>query len=186
MKIKITTFIALITLSMFLTSTIYAEEPTWLFTVPKTENLREGHFNIGLLYFDFGIADNLELGIHGIKYSLADNLAIGASIFPFGAPYIVFSPDVGSAEFVIGAKASPYILFAGLEAPVSDKLKLIFELNNGLNAGVRILPSDNWTLDLFLVYGYFSVNVYKYKYTTVEFTDFRAYPFISFAYSGRF
>ena len=191
MKTKIIMFLALATLFTLLTSTTFAEEPTWLFTVPKAESLKQGHYNIGFVYLDFGVADNLELGIHGIKYSfLSSNLAIGASLFPFLSPYIVFSPDTGSTEFLIGAKATPYVLpyvfFAGLEAPLSNSLKLILELNNGFNAGVRILPTKNWTLDLFLMYGYFSVEVYKYKYTRVAFSDFRAVPAIQFAYSGRF
>ena len=187
MKTKIIMFLALATLFTLLTSTTFAEEPTWLFTVPKAESLKQGHYNIGFVYLDFGVADNLELGIHGIKYSLlSSNLAIGASLFPLGSPYIVFSPDTGSTEFLIGAKATPYIFFAGLEAPLSNDLKLILELNNGFNAGVRILPTKNWTLDLFLMYGYFSFEVYKYKYTRVAFSDFRAVPAIQFAYSGRF
>lgn len=185
MKTKTIIILTLTILFTYLTSNAFAEEPTWLFTVPKTESLKEGHYNIGLLYFDFGIAEKLELGIHGIKYSM-DNVAIGASLFPFGSPYIVFSPDVGSTELLLGIKAAPYIFFAGLEAPLSDNLKLILELNNGFNAGVRIIPSKNWTLDLFLMYGYFSVEVYKYKYSRIEFADFQAIPAIQFAYSGRF
>ena len=181
-----TRFVALIIfMTLLITSTTFAEEPTWLFTVPKSQSLKQGHYNIGLLYFDFGIAEKLELGIHGIKYSM-DKVAIGASLYPFGSPYLVFSPDMGSSELHLGIKAAPYILFAGFEAPLSDNLYIIMELNNGLNAGVRILPARNWTLDLFMMYGYFSIDVYKYKYARVEIKDFRAIPALQFAYSGRF
>ncbi|HGJ67288.1 TPA: hypothetical protein ENS27_18150 [bacterium] len=183
MKIKIITIMAFLTLLAI--STAFAEEPTWLFTVPKAESLKEGHYNIGLLYFDFGIAENLEVGIHGVKYSM-DKVAIGASLFPFLSPYIVFSPDIGSSELLLGVKAAPYIFFAGFEAPLSNNLKIILELNNGLNAGVRILPARNWTLDLFMMYGYFSVDIYRYKYARIEVKDFNAIPAIQFAYSGRF
>lgn len=160
-----------------------AGEPAWLFTVPKADSLKEGTYNIGFIYFDFGITDNLEIGIHGVKYSLG-NLAFGLGLYPLGSPYLVFTPDTRSTSIHIGIKAAPYVFFGGLEAPVSDKARLIVEINNGLSAGFRILPTRNWSLDLFLAF--ISFEVYKYKYQRFEVEEFHAIPAMQLAYSGRF
>lgn len=161
-----------------------ADEPTWLFTVPKAESLEKGYYHVGFVYADFGIAENLELGIHGLKYSVpGSNFALGLSIVPMGSPYLVLSPDIGSGKVHMGIKAAPYIFFAGFETPISDKVKFIAELNNGIGAGVRIFPAQNWTLDIFAAF--ITVEVYKYKYGRIEFKDFHPIPAILFAYSGR-
>lgn len=162
---------------------VLSSEPSWLITVPKSESLPMNIYNVGLLYFDFGVTRDLELGIHGIKYSL-DRFAFGFSLFPMGSPYIVFSPIKGQTEVHIGMKVAPYILFAGIEADISNNLRFMAEMNNGLSAGVRILPSKNWSIDLFLAF--ISFQTYRYKYERLEVHEFYAIPGISFAYSGRF
>jgi len=160
-----------------------AGEPTWLFTVPKAESLEEGYYHVGFVYADFGIAENLELGIHGLKYSLpGSSLAFGASPF-IGSVYVVSSLDIGSAKLHVGAKANPYIFFAGFETGISDKVKFIAELANGVGAGVRIFPAENWTLDIFA--GFATAKAYKYQYGRIEIEDFYPMPPILFAYSGR-
>ena len=183
-------FLALTIVFILSVVSAQAEEPTWLFTVPKSDTIKEGHFDIGILYFDFGIAKNLELGIHGIKYHLqGSSLAIGASIFPIGSPYLVFSPDIGQAELHLGIKATPYIFFGGIEIPISNNLKFIAELNNGATAGVRILPAENLTIDLFMYfyqYNIYSVDYYRYKYRQFEVDNYSARPWIWIVYSGRF
>ena len=186
MKTRIITILTLTIIFALFTLSTQAAEPTWLFTVPKAESLDKGHYNIGFIYFDFGIADNLELGIHGIKYAIpGSNVAVGASIFPLGSPYIVFSPKLGSGGGLnIGIKAAPYIFFAGIEAPISNNLKFIAELNNGLTAGLRILPSKEWTFDL--AFAFYSVEVYRYEYSNIEIKNFHPIPWIQFAYSGKF
>ncbi|MGQ9609560.1 MAG: hypothetical protein ACUVWN_09670 [bacterium] len=166
-----------------LSVSISASEPTWLFTVPKTESLKSEHYNVGFIYFDFGITNELEIGIHGLKYSTG-NFAFGLSLYPLGTPYLVFKSDTSSTDLYLGIKAAPYLFFAGLEAPVTNNVKFIAEVNNGLTAGVRAIPAKNWTLDVFLAF--ISFEVYKYKYKSIEIEQFRAIPFISFAYSGRF
>ncbi len=170
---------------------IRAEEPTWLFTVPKSETIRQGHFDIGFIYLDFGVAKNLEVGIHGIKYRFPDtNIAVGISILPIGSPYLVFSPDIGEAELHIGVKAQPYIFFAGIEAPISDNLKFIAELNNGPTAGIRIIPQKNLTIDLFMyfyLYEIYDIDYYGYKYRQMKkVEEYSARPWIWIAYSGKF
>ena len=158
-------------------------EPTWLFTVPKAESLEKNHYNVGFIYADFGIAENLELGIHGLKYSIpASSLAFGVSFFPMASPYLTVSLDAGSSgKLHLGVKAAPYIFFAGFETAISGNLKFIAELNNGVSAGVRIFPAQNWTLDIFAAF--VTVETYKYKYG--EFKNFYPVPGIFVAYSGR-
>lgn len=166
-------------------------EPSWLFTVPKSETIKQGHFDIGFIYLDFGIVKNLELGIHGIKYRFPDtNIAVGASILPIGSPYLVYSPDIGEAELHIGVKAQPYIFFAGIEVPISDNLKFIAELNNGPTAGVRIIPQKNLTIDLFMyfyLYEIYDIDYYGYRYGQIKkVEDYSARPWIWIVYSGKF
>jgi len=165
------------------TISVQADEPTWLFTVPRADSLGESQYNLGFLYAELGITDNLELGIHGVKYSMPDsNLALGISLFPMGSPYIVTSWDVASGKLHLGAKATPYILFAGFETSISEKVKLIAEITNGVSLGVRIYPAQHWTLDIFAAFVTFES--YKYEYKRVKREDFRAIPGILFAYSN--
>ncbi len=160
-----------------------ASEPTWLFTIPKTESLKADHYNVGFIYFDFGVTDELEVGIHGFKYSTG-NFAFGFNLLPNLTPYIVFKPITASTDLYLGIKAAPYLFFAGLEAPITNNVKFIAEVNNGMTAGIRTIPAKNWTLDVFLAF--ISFEIYKYKYKSIEIEQFRAIPAISFAYSGRF
>lgn len=183
MYIKHITFFVFGLIIAFISANTYASEPTWLFTVPKTESLKAEHYNVGFIYFDFGVTDELEVGIHGLKYSTG-NFAFGLSLFPLGTPYLVFKPETGSTDLYLGLKASPYLFFAGLEAPITNNVKFIAEVNNGLTAGVRAIPAKNWTLDVFLAF--ISFEIYKYRYKSIEIEQFRAIPVISFAYSGRF
>lgn len=184
-KMCVKSIIFFVFMSIFIATSvsISASEPTWLFTVPKTESLKEEHYNIGFIYFDFGVTNELEIGIHGLKYSTG-NFAFGLSLYPLGTPYLVFKPDTASTDLYLGLKASPYLFFAGLEAPLTNSVKFIAEVNNGLTAGVRAKPAKNWTLDVFLAF--ISFEIYKYKYKSIEVEQFRAIPVISFAYSGRF
>lgn len=163
---------------------IQADEPTWLFTIPKAESLEEDCYNVGLLYADLGITENLEIGIHGLKYSMSSSsLAFGVSLFPMVSPYIVSSMGVGSGKLHLGLKAAPYVLFAGFEMPVSNKVKFVAELTNGVSAGVRFFPTENWTVDIFAAF--ITVETYKYKYGKIEIDQFHPIPGILFAYSGR-
>jgi hypothetical protein len=162
-----------------------ASEPTWLFWVPKAESLKEDQFSIGFVYFDFGILNNMEIGIHGFKYSVPDSdLALGFSLFPLGSPYLVFSPDIGSGNLSLGIKASPYIFFAGLEFPLSKSVKFFGEISNGLDVGLRIIPAKNWTLDIMAIST--SLEIYKYKYNEVRIKEFHSIPFIQIAYTGKY
>ena len=190
MKIKTTVFLTLIAIFAFSSLVSKAAEPTWLFTIPKAESLKKEHYNIGLIYFDFGITDNLDLGIHGLKYSIpGSNFAFGASIFPLYGIYVVFSHDIGSGGLHVGFKTEPYHFFAGLEAPISKTFNFIAELNKGLTAGVRILPSKDWAIDLFMSFypnKIYEVGYYQYKYKRIEIEKYKADPWLWIVYSGKF
>jgi hypothetical protein len=184
MYVKSALCLALIVILTVSGISVQADEPTWLFTVPKAESLEDGHYHVGFIYADFGVAENLEVGIHGLKYSMRESsFAFGLSIVPMGSPYLVSSLDMGPGNLHLGIKAAPYILFAGFETPISNSVKFVAELNNGVSAGVRIFPAENWTLDVFAAF--ISVEVYKYKYGRLEIEDFHSIPGILFAYSGR-
>ena len=80
------------------TNSAYARKgPTWLFTVPTVDTLTEGKFAVGWIHADIGFTDELEIGIHGVKYNLErgtktqTGLAIGAAAFGWWGPYIVGS-----------------------------------------------------------------------------------------------
>jgi len=176
--------LALVFIFTIPTISAQAEEPTWLFTVPKAKSLDRYNYNLGLLYADFGVNENLEIGIHGLKYSVSgSSLAFGASLFPLMSPYIVKSLGVGSGAVHLGVKAAPYVFFAGFEIPLSSNVKFVAELNGGIFAGVRIFPAQNWTLDIFAAFA--TVEVYKYRYSRIEIDEFHPIPGILIAYSGR-
>ena len=165
-------------------SLLQADEPTWLFTIPKAESLGRDYYNIGFIHADFGVTEDLEIGILGLKYSMSEhNLGFGVSLIPMASPYLVTSQDIGSAKLHIGLKAAPYVFFAGVEIPASDEVKLVAGITNGVTAGVRIFPAENWTLDVFAAF--ITVETYKYRYGRVQIDDFFPLPAIFVAYSGR-
>ena len=186
MSIRITACLVFMVAFTAITIPAQAIEPTWLFSIPKAESLAEGTYNLGLLYADFGLTENLELGIHGLKYSMpASSLAFGVSLYPIAGPYVVKGLNLGSGEVHLGLKTAPYVFFAGFEMPVSNNVKFVAELNNGVLAGVRIFPARKWTLDIFALF--INVEGYKYKgYGRLELDEFHLWPGILFAYSDRF
>ena len=83
----------------------------------------------------------------------------------------------------MGIKAALYVFFAGFETVISDKLKFVAEFTNGVSAGVRIFPAEDWTLDIFAAF--ITIETYKYRYGWVDVKHFYPVPGIFFAYSGR-
>jgi hypothetical protein len=162
----------------------YAIEPTWLFTIPKAEAIGRGYYDLGFIYADFGVARNMELGVHGFKYSIPrSRLAFGFSLFPMASPYIVTSQEMGCCSNIhLGLKAAPYIIFAGFETYIASNIKLIAEINNGLSAGVRVFPARKWTLDIF--FAFVTAEVYKYNYGWAKIEDYYPLPGIFLIYSG--
>lgn len=184
MRIRTISFLALVFAFMILAEGIQANEPTWLFTVPKAESLKEDEFNIGFVYAELGITDNIELGLHGFKYHVpGSSFAFGVSLFPLLSPYLVTSIDLSSSDLHLGIKAAPYHFFAGFETPISNKLKLVAELSDGLLFGARISPAPRWTLDIFGLF--MTIEGRKYRYADLNFDEFKLFAGIQFAYSGK-
>jgi hypothetical protein len=182
--IKTASFFALVIAFVILAGAIQASEPTWLFTVPKAESLKEDEFNIGFIYADLGITNNVELGLHGFKYSVPNSsFAFGVSLYPLFSPYLVTSIDLDSSALHLGVKAAPYFFFAGFETPISSKLKLVAELSDGLLFGARISPAPKWTLDIFGLF--MTIEGRKYKYGRLDSEDFKLFAGIQFTYSGK-
>lgn len=182
---RIIPFLTILIVFMIASASVLADEPTWLFTVPKAEVLPRYEYNLGFVYADFGVNESMELGIRGLKYSApGSTLAFGLSLFPMASPYVVKSLDAGSGKLHIGLKAAPYVVFAGFEMPISDNINFIAELNNGTFAGVRIFLAPKWTLDIFA--GFATGEGYRYRYGRVDIDEFRPIPGIFFAYSDSF
>jgi len=67
-KIIIIFFTAIVVIN-YTNSASARRGPTWLFTVPTADTLTESKFAVGWLHADIGSTDELEIGIHGIKYN---------------------------------------------------------------------------------------------------------------------
>lgn len=159
------------------TSTAPAE-PTWLLTVPTAETLREGRYNLGLIqggslpfHADVGgLYDNLEVGIHGVKLKLLNEgspwaaVAIGATFgyYPAGA-YLVGTKTLHNLRAHLGARFLPFtfkdedkdaerpvIVFGGIdkEIPKVENARLMLEIGDTLNGGVRFSLRENFLVDV--------------------------------------
>jgi hypothetical protein len=198
MKNKIT-IIFLTTIVINCTNSAYARKgPTWLFTVPTADTLTEGRFTVGWLHADIGFTNELEIGIHGVKYNLEHGtrtqtgLAIGVATFWWWGPYIVGSNRSDSLILHIGIKAVPSFLFAAAEIPMSPKNTLILEANDGFNIGVRRYINRRLTLDAGVSYTNFSIYQrdfyvdYPFGHYKRSFWTFDFSPIIGIAYSDIF
>lgn len=138
---------------------VKASEPTWLFSIPTPEILPKDHFALGLVHADLGLGENLEAGIHGLKYRLArkwqgTDVAFGISPFDalsFGgtsAPgaYLVASQEFKESKGYLGLKIFPYFIFFGLTKELADKTKVLFGFNDGPLVGLRHKVNSNWWL----------------------------------------
>ena len=170
------------------------KEPTWLLTIPTADTLLKDECNIGVFYLDLGIRPDLEIGIHGIKYSISyqDNskLGIGASLICGLYPYAVYSKNFDFGRLSIGITPFPYFLFAGLEYKLNNEIKLIGEVHNGVVIGVRNNLARDWYLDLgaglttypyksYFFYDYANTDYYNYKFPT----SFSPFVVISICYA---
>ncbi|MFH1825595.1 MAG: hypothetical protein ABH873_10310 [Candidatus Firestonebacteria bacterium] len=155
------------------------KEPSWLLTIPTASTLSKDQCSIGIFYLDLGIRPDLEIGVHGIKYNISyqdgSKLGIGASLI-FGLyPYIVYTKNFDFGILSVGINPFPYFLFAGLEYKLSDEIKLIGEIHNGIVLGARNNLAKDWFLDLgagltvypyknYLFYDYANTDCYNYKF----------------------
>jgi len=163
-------------LLILLTGMAFSEagEPTWLLSVPTANVLPKNTLSAGIIYLDLVVADGLEVGVHGIKYQVSKNfeggrLAIGAS-YVFGLyPYAVWTKNFDFGELSLGINPFPYFLFGSIETKLSDTMKFIGEVHNGVAAGVRSSIAPGWWLDLGA-----GLTVYPYKNNL--FYDFSTAP----------
>jgi len=153
-------------------------EPTWLLTVPTAETLREGKYNLGLIqggtipfHADVGgLYDNLEVGIHGVKLKILSegspwaSVAIGATFgyYPAGA-YLVGTKTLHNLRAHLGARFLPFtfkdedkeserpvVVFGGIDKniPKIENARLMLEVGDTLNGGVRFSLLDNLLVDV--------------------------------------
>ena len=175
----------------------YARQaPTWLFTVPTADTLAEGKFTVGWLHADIGFTNELEIGIHGIKYNLEHGtqnqtgLAIGVAFWE--GLYVVGSNRSDSFLLHIGIKTAPSFLFAAAEISLSAKNSLILEGNDGFHFGLRRHISRRLILDVGASYTNFSIyrrksyEDYPFGYYKRSLWTFDFSPIIGLAYSDVF
>jgi hypothetical protein len=145
-------------------------EPTWLLSVPTANVLPANTLSAGIIYLDLCISEGLEIGAHGIKYQLSKNfqggrLALGAS-FVFGLyPYAVWTKSFDFGEISIGINPFPYFVFGSIETKLSDTMRFIGEVHNGVAAGLRNNIAKGWWLD-------FGAGLTVYPYKNYLFYDF--------------
>lgn len=162
----------LLILSLMLSGMLMAEggEPTWLLSVPTANILPKNTLSAGVIYFDLSITEDLEIGVHGIKCQLAKDfeggkLALGAS-FVFGLyPYAVWTKTMAFGELSIGINPFPYFVFGSIETKLSDTVKFIGEIHNGIAAGLRSNIAKGWWLDV-------GAGLTTYPYKNYIFYDF--------------
>ena len=159
-------------------TTTVPSSPTWLLTVPTAETLGEGKYNLGLIqggtipfHADVGgLSDNLEVGIHGVKLKMLSegspwaSIAIGATFgyYPAGA-YLVGTKTLHNLRIHLGARFLPFtfkdedkdaerpvIVFGGIdkEIPNIENARLMLDVGDTLNGGVRFSLLDNMLVDV--------------------------------------
>ncbi len=160
---------------MLLTGMVFAEgnEPTWLLSVPTANVLPKNTLSAGIIYLDLSITEELEIGVHGIKYQLSKDfeggkLSLGAS-FVYGLyPYAVWTKKIEPGELTIGINPFPYFVFASLETKLSETMSFIGQIHNGIAAGVRANIASGWWVDLgagFTTYPYKNYIFYDFANT---------------------
>ncbi len=177
-------------------STYALKGPTWLFTVPTAKTLEESEFTVGWIFADIGFTNKLEVGIHGIKYNLEpvskERTGIAFGVAFFEGAYVVGSRRAENVRMHIGVKAAPSFLFFAAEVLMSAHNRVIFEINDGFNIGVRHRIKRRLRLDVGVSYSNFSVyNTQSYEdfprgYYRRSLREFRFRPIIGLAYSDVF
>ena len=81
--------------------------PSWYFTVPKPSTIQPRSFMIGLPYVEYSPVQNLEVGLHGVKYRVDGvtpyPFAIGVDpILSFAYAYAVWELPAGENDMTLG------------------------------------------------------------------------------------
>jgi hypothetical protein len=126
--------------------------PSWYFTVPKAGVIQPRSFMIGLPYIEYSPTQNLEVGLHGLKYRF-ENLtaypfALGVDpILSFAYAYAVWELPAGSDDVTLGFKVTPLFLLFGFEKQLNDNVSIVAEVNDGALAGLRVQIDPNWHVE---------------------------------------
>jgi|GEM_PF-2619176 len=127
--------------------------PSWYFTVPKPHAIDKTSFVLGLPYIEYSPAENLEVGLHGLKYvlnpSAAYPIALGVDpILSFAYAYAIWGlPTGANSDLSVGVKIFPLFLLLGYEAQIDDKVSVILEANDGVMAGLRVRVDPKWHVE---------------------------------------
>jgi hypothetical protein len=126
--------------------------PSWYFTVPKPSTIQPRSFTIGLPYIDYSPTENLEVGLHGLKYRFEGltsyPFALGVDpILSFAYAYAVWELPAGSDDMTLGVKVTPLFLLFGFEKQLDQKVSLIAEVNDGAMAGLRVYIDPKWHVE---------------------------------------
>ncbi len=168
--------------------------PSWYFTVPKPSTIQSHSFEIGIPYIDYAPVENLEVGLHGVKYRVE-----GATSYPFAVgvdpllsfayAYAVWELPAQDADMTIGFKVTPFFLLFGYEKDLSGNVSIVAEVNDGAMAGLRVRVNPNWHVELgagFAAYGTWRADpfdhrgIHNYHFEDV---DFEPTVWVGFAYS---
>lgn len=145
--------------------------PSWYFTVPKPSTIQPRSFTIGLPYIDYSPTENLEVGLHGLKYRVegvtAYPFALGVDpILSFAYAYAVWELPAGSDDMTLGVKVSPLFLLFGFEKQLDERVSLIAEVNDGALAGLRVRIDPNWHVEFgagFAAYGIWRADPFEHR-----------------------
>ena len=127
--------------------------PSWYFTVPKANTIQPRSFMVGLPYIEYSPIENLEVGLHGVKFrleGLTDRpFAIGVDpILSFAYAYAVWELSGGESDATLGFKVTPFFLLFGFEKQLTGNVSVVAEVNDGALAGLRIRIDPNWHVEL--------------------------------------
>lgn len=168
--------------------------PTWLFTVPTADVLPKDILSVGVIHLDLGVNPQVEAGIHGIKYILANyqdggKLSLGISLVYGLLPYAVYTKSFDFGILSLGVNPFPYFVFVGLETKLNENASFIGEIHNGFTVGVRDSIAKNWYMDLgagltvypyknYVLYDFANTDYYYFKFPTT----FSSFFVISISY----
>jgi len=170
--------------------------PSWYFTVPKPSAVQPRSFEIGLPYIEYSPVQNLEVGLHGVKYRVEGvtpyPFALGVDpILSFAYAYAVWEMPAGDADMTLGFKVTPLFLLFGYEKDLPGNVSFVLEANDGAMAGLRVRINPNWHVEFgagFAAYGTWradpfdhrGLHRYDFEHITFEPTIWAGFAFSDF------
>ncbi len=168
--------------------------PSWYFTVPKASTIQPRSFMIGIPYIEYSPTQNLEVGLHGLKYRLdgvtAYPFAVGVDpILSFAYAYAVWELPAGGDDMSLGFKVTPLFLLFGFEKQIGNNVSLVAEINDGALAGLRVYIDPNWHVEFgagVAAYGVWRADPFEHRGIhdyDFDHIDFEPTIWAGFAYS---